>query len=493
MNIPPHYRELAKHSAIYGGGQVLTRLASFLLLPIYTTYLRPSDYGVIAILDLIAGLLSIMIASGMLGAMNRYHFEAKSDKSRRQVWWTGLTFIATTSTVFVLMGLVLRDELAGQIVGAAVPEGGFYLILILATFWFGSLGQLPALFLRIHKRSDIFVGFSLARLIINIALNVYFLVFLDLGITGILTGNLVAECANTLGLMSIFSRRLGAYAFEWSLGAQLYKFGAPLVLTGLFSTGMHQANRYFLNVFLDLEEVGLYSIAYTIAQAVNSLCLLPFAMIWSVLIYEIANQPNAKEIYVCVFEYFTYGVALILFGVSLFAKPLLQVIVAPDYLSAERFIPILCLAFLIFSLHEHFKVPVLLSKRTIVLIPVAAVAALVNIGANLAFIPLYGAAGAAWASVLTFAFYSLGGLWWYRKIDCYEYPLKKGALVVVGLCVSYLGFKVLEQSQIQNGLLFSLGTLIWLFWAIGLFGMPVWRFLREVDIERVRNRVFSKP
>ena len=79
-----------------------------------------------------------MIAAGMVGATNRYHFEAKSDKNRRQVWWTGMTFIALISTAFVVLGILLRDDLARLILDPTVAEGAFYLILILATFWLGS-------------------------------------------------------------------------------------------------------------------------------------------------------------------------------------------------------------------------------------------------------------------------------------------------------------------------------------------------------------------
>lgn len=477
MKIQGPYRDLIKHSAIYGGGQLLSRVTSFLLLPIYTTYLRPSDYGVIAILDLVAALLGIVIVSGLISAINRYHFEAKSSKGRRQVWWTGMTFIVLISTILVVMGFVLRDGLARLILGPTVREGAFYVMLILAAFWLSSLGQLPAVYLRVLKRSGLFVGFSLGRLLVNITLNVYFLAVLDLGISGILLGNLISEFVNTLGLMSVFSYSLGAYSIDWSLGEKLWKFGAPLVITGLLSILMHQSNLYFLSVFLDLEEVGLYSLAYTIAQAVNALCLIPFAMIWSVLIYEIADQPNAKQVYVRVFEYFTYGVALVLLGVTLFSKSLLQIMVAPDFLPAARFIPILCLAFLIFSLHEHFKVPVLLAMRTADLIPVAAVATLVNIGVNLALIPLFGPVGAAWASVLTFVVYSCGGLWWYRKIDRYEYPLKKCTLVVVGMILSYMVFMGIEWFGAQIGWTVVAGTLIWLVWAIGLFGLPMRKLL----------------
>ena len=63
-----HYRDILKHSGVYGLGQVLSRLASVLMLPLYTHYLRPADYGTIAILDLTAGVVGIIIGGGMVSA-----------------------------------------------------------------------------------------------------------------------------------------------------------------------------------------------------------------------------------------------------------------------------------------------------------------------------------------------------------------------------------------------------------------------------------------
>ena len=59
-------RELLKHSSIYAIGQVLTRMVSVLLLPLYTHCLSPADYGVVGILDTTAAILSLMIGGGMV-------------------------------------------------------------------------------------------------------------------------------------------------------------------------------------------------------------------------------------------------------------------------------------------------------------------------------------------------------------------------------------------------------------------------------------------
>ena len=80
------YRDLWKHSAVYGLGQVLGRLSSFLMLPVYTSYLHPADYGVIALLDFIGGIFGLLVGARMGQAVTRYHFEEKDDEGRNRVW-----------------------------------------------------------------------------------------------------------------------------------------------------------------------------------------------------------------------------------------------------------------------------------------------------------------------------------------------------------------------------------------------------------------------
>src|SRR5262249_44475180 len=161
------------------------------------------------------------------------------------------------------------------------------------------------------------------------------------------------------------------------------------VVMAMMSLVMHQADRYLLRLFVGLDQIGIYSLAYSIGQAINTLCFLPFTSIWGVVIYEIAQQQQAKKIYAQVFQYFVYAQMLIFLGVSLFAKPMLALITASDYSAAESIIPVVCLAYLFFSLHEHFKVPAMLAKRTLSLLPPVVLAAASNVLSNLVLIPLF--------------------------------------------------------------------------------------------------------
>ena len=45
MTLAARMLELARHSAVYGFGSLVSRFIAVLLLPVYTRYLSPADYG----------------------------------------------------------------------------------------------------------------------------------------------------------------------------------------------------------------------------------------------------------------------------------------------------------------------------------------------------------------------------------------------------------------------------------------------------------------
>ena len=110
-----HYRDILKHSGVYGLGQVLSRLASVLMLPLYTHYLRPADYGTIAILDLTAGIVTIIVGGGMVSAVSRYHFDTEVRHEQNAVWWTGLIVVVVLATAAVAPAFLFRASLAPPI------------------------------------------------------------------------------------------------------------------------------------------------------------------------------------------------------------------------------------------------------------------------------------------------------------------------------------------------------------------------------------------
>ena len=471
------YREIVKHSAVYGLGQILSRVASVLLLPLYTYYLRPADYGTIAILDLTGSVLGILIGGGIVAAANRYHFEATTPQAQTTVWGTSLALVAVAATLLVVPAMALRDPLALLALGAEEPSGALYFALALPTVWLGAVSEVPDRYLRIQKRSWLTVVISTGGLLLNIALNVYFLSVAGWGVAGVLTGNLIANGVTTAVRLALMVPTCWPFRYDAPLARVLWKFGWPMVASALLAMSMHQADRYLLRLFVNLDEIGVYSLAYTIGQGLNALLLTPFAAIWTVVIYEIAKQPDAKRVFGKVFEYFVYALLLILFGVSLFIHPILRLIAAPEYSAAADLVPIVCLGFVFFSVHAHFSVPAYLAKQSVSLIVVYAAAAVANIVFNLLLVPPFGLAGAAWASVAGYVVFAAVALVRYRQIDRIEYPLVRCAAVTAAMVVSFAACRYVESLRPGSAWELVTPALVWSVWAAGL-AYPALRELR---------------
>ncbi len=229
-----------------------------------------------------------------------------------------------------------------------------------------------------------------------------------LGVEAILWGNLLTAVITVAVLFALFARRRGGARLRPDLIGDLFSYGTPLIVASLLAAAMHQLDRYLLRVLLDLDEVGIYSVAYAVGQGINALILNPFSQIWYVVIYELDGKPDFGRVVHSVFRYFFTLLALVMLGVSLFAQPLLRVLVAPEFFGAAELVPLICLAYLLFSLHSHFNLPPLLAKRTGSMISPHLIGVAVNIGANLLLIPRMGVTGAALASVVTYAAFLLG-------------------------------------------------------------------------------------
>lgn len=462
-------RELLKHSSIYAIGQILTRLVSVLLLPLYTNCLSPADFGVVGILDTTAAILALMIGGGMVAAVTRFHFERPSEEDHDRTWWTGLTWV-TFASVVVLTPLWLGRQTLVSVTLQSVPDGDWLYTLTLATILVQLIGQLVDGYLCVLKWSGVFVMISLGRLLLNVCLNVWFLVGMKYGVEGLLLGNLLASVVHTLVLLSVFVCTRGPYQFSFSLAKQLLGFSAPLMVTAFLAMLMHEANRYILVFLVSASDLGVYAFAHKIGFAVNTLCLLPFSSIWQVAIYDINRQKNADEVFTQVFGWFVSCLGVLLLGAALTVHPVLPLLTPDAFGPAIELIAVLLLGLFVYGLQNQFEVPALLAKRTGLLVPGSIAGVITNLTFNALLVPRLGLWGAAWSGVATYAAYSFTTLYLCRKVRPLAYPWRQSLGTAVGLCTSYVAirFYVFPHLGCTGQLLAS--TVCCGIWAILLLG-----------------------
>ena len=96
---------LSRNTMIYGFGQVLNRLMGFLLLPLFTLYLSPADYGILAILGLISFVVTSIFSLGITGAAGVCYYSTHGQDCKEQTIWTSFFILAGSTAVIIFCAL----------------------------------------------------------------------------------------------------------------------------------------------------------------------------------------------------------------------------------------------------------------------------------------------------------------------------------------------------------------------------------------------------
>ena len=76
--------ELGKNTAIYGVGNILIKLAAFVLIPVYTRYLSHKEVGILALVEMFEVMLTPFFIMGLGPALFR-HLAGKSKENKKIV------------------------------------------------------------------------------------------------------------------------------------------------------------------------------------------------------------------------------------------------------------------------------------------------------------------------------------------------------------------------------------------------------------------------
>ena len=102
------YGEMVKvfrHALVYGLATLSGKAVGFVMIPIYTRCLSPTDYGLLELVQLGMYVLAIVLALGFSGAVIRFYYEYDTQEDRNQVVSTALlstTSLALVATLFLL-------------------------------------------------------------------------------------------------------------------------------------------------------------------------------------------------------------------------------------------------------------------------------------------------------------------------------------------------------------------------------------------------------
>ncbi|MBI1852939.1 MAG: polysaccharide biosynthesis protein [Planctomycetes bacterium] len=406
---------LFRHFVVYGIGNWLKPLLSFIMLPILTRYLTTTQYGTSALIVNTGEIVGYVIGSRLDAAVARLYFNRGTTEEGRRLVSTSILFI----TVFGLVACVLCAIAAPAFVAVVFgpdaerlrADTGFtpqqlasFFRVMFATLFFQLLSQVPLAFVKILKRSLYFAGTSVITLLVGVALNVFFVVFLEWGLWGVLLSALLVEAFRAASGLYFAIPKL-KLEFDRRDLVDCVRYGAALVPGSIAVFALTVADRYFIKAFFGTEPVGVYQFAYKFGLLVSYAVTQPFMEIWRVRLFEIHQRGRAEKTFRKVFTYFSFVLVFAALLLSATIFDLVKVIAGrPDYWDAAPLVPVLALGYVFAGWRYYLELGFFLTLRPQWSSYVTIVAAVLNQGLNFVLIRNYGLVGAAWATTFSFLF-----------------------------------------------------------------------------------------
>ena len=200
---------------------------------------------------------------------------------------------------------------------------------------------------------------------------------------------------------------------------EMLKFSLPLVPAGLLLLGGQQVPKFILSMYGNLEDVGIYGLAYQIA-GFSALAVLGVQTAITPSVLANHHESETPKMLGRLFEGFTIVALLFCSFLSIFAHELVMVFSTSSYGRAANFVPFLAFAIALNNLYIFFPGKIIRGKSAAQLIASAG-GFLVAIVAGLFLVRFDGVRGAALATLLSAATFFF--IWCYISQKLYQLPV----------------------------------------------------------------------
>ena len=395
------FQKTIGHAGIYSIGVILNRAVSFLMLPVYTRYLTPSDYGILEILEVTVDVVSIFTGMGILQGLFRYYYRYEEDKDKNEL----------VSTLFILIILFYASScFLGGISSSKISSLAFgtnkyrdYIFISFINLFLSFLIYVPLAYIQAKQKSGFFVVVSSIKLVIQLSLNILLVVYLGKGVLGVLYSTLISSLTIG-GVLTFYTFFKVKWRFSRNKAAKLIRFGYPFIFSGLGAFILTYSDRYFLNYFNQLSNVGIYSLGYKFGFLLMTFPVRPLFNIWMVQRFEIlAKRVNYEDVFNQFLSWFVIVTLSIALFISLVVNDLLKIMSSPPFWDAYKIVPIILLAYFFQACTDFFNFGIHYSGKTKHIAYGTTLSAVLIIILSFLMIPKYGIFGAAWATLICFA------------------------------------------------------------------------------------------
>lgn len=383
---------LARSLSWYTAAALVNSAVPFMLLPVFTHYLTPSDYGLLSAIIAYVAVISPVIVLGLPALFSTdYHRLDRSELRRKSIVWLSLPL--GLGVALIAASWVMKELLAAPL---AIPSAWVPIIPLLALL--GFVPQWAGVMFQMADRPRHFATYQVGQAILLMCTAIIFIVLLGMHWEGRLWSMLiVGTLASGVGLLalrpyiSIAKPKVGDIR-------EAVKFGVGLLPHSVLSQLIRQSDRLFILNFIGLAAAGEYAVGWQVGSIMLVL-LSTFNQAWTPYLFQSLAQADEhrKKKIVKLSYWIALGFVVLFLAVNIASPFIFSILISEKYNDAQRFVPFITLGYLFLGFYLLVTDYIFYTKKTYLFSILTAANGAINLALNYVCVQRFGAIGVTYA------------------------------------------------------------------------------------------------
>lgn len=445
-------KTFVSHTAIYAIGTVGSRLMMFLLVPIYSFYILPADYGYfdicLNIVMMAAPFLSLQLKDGAL----RFLLSANKLAQKKDI----ISTIARTILITVILyGLTV------SVIYFIADIKYLWLTYILAVVF--AIYEVALQVCRGLEHNKVYAGAGIICAFSICATSLILVIVFNLGVLGIFWGNIIGRVLGLLFIelrVKIASTYINLRLKSRSLANALMKYCLPMLIVNVLIWTMSSSNRFFIEHFLGLTENGIFAVSQKFSAFFETVAFIVFQA-WQEMAMKHYNDPDRDSFFSKILHSYVWFLSMIAVLMPFGLKLIYPWIVGEKYQSSILYLLPFISASLITYLSLFYDVGYQCAKKTHKAVIGLALTTFLALAGNYFLIPKFSLYGALIVSNISY-----GCLLIYRIVDTRSYfKLNWSAKSIISLLFVFISLIAYYFTPS------ALSDIIWIIITITVYGL----------------------
>lgn len=431
-------KKLIRDTAIYGIGNFGVKLVAFFMLPIYTSYFTPVEYGKWDIINTTISMVIPFITFELVSATYRWLLSEKEKDEKIKIFTTGLISIGRNIIIFDIIMVTILCFIK-------ISYGWSILILTNISMVFSYFQQCC----RGLGYNKVFVMSGILNTLFTIMLNLIFMFVFNLRLESFIYSSIIScgIVSYILWIKCEFKKYYNSSQYCKELFTKLLKYSMPMIPGAISWWIMNVSDRYIVAYYLGAEANGIYAIANKIPSLVVMISSV-FFLAWKDNVINQYDSEDAGKYNSKIFKYYfrlmTIGTMVLIAS----SKLLLKILVSSDFFIVWKYSGFLLIGTLFNTFSQFWGACYHASKQTSSILKTSIVGAIVNVLMNIALIKYFGLYAASISTVVAFFI-----MWISRVFDrSKKFEIRidyKEVSILFALLILTLAFSFLENPIID--------------------------------------------